>query len=677
VKSSVAFDDKETAREVFDAVAQDPDVAALTLVHADGRELHRWGAATFVPPPGANPGGSPFRRGERIIVLTPVTSLEGPRGTLALELSTAGLALERARLLRGAAIGGSAALLLGAVLAWLLARSFARRLAIIADVARGVSAGDLKQAPIADDAGDEIGTLARAFNTMLQEIDRLVAHIRDQAQAENERLEAKNADMRRVLDNVEQGLVSVELDGRIGSEHSAALTRWLGPPPPSRSLWDWLERVDPGQAAWGRVAWEQIAADALPLEVTIEQLPNHLETEGARHVIEYRPIFGRDQTLDRMLVVISDVTARVERERAELEQRELATLAKNIVEDRFGSQDFMAEMEERILRIASDTPRDDAALMRDIHTVKGGAAIFGLESVARLCHRLEGACSDGTLSLGARQELSRRWEEIAASAGTLLGQDNVTSIELPCDDYERLLASIEAGASIGVVKRQLMSWKLEPTVTRLRRLATAASQLAHATGKGSLEVVVDDQHVRLRPGSLRTFWSAFSHLVRNAIDHGLEAPDERRCSGKSERPRLVLRSRIDERRLYVEIEDDGRGIDWEGVRARARAMGLRAESHDDLVDALCADGLSTRSEVTATSGRGFGLAAVREVCRGSDGRLAVESTTGRGTCVSVSWPLGAVAIAARPSTGRARLTGTGHESRASTEGPCTGPASSP
>ena len=129
------------------------------------------------------------------------------------------------------------------------------------------------------------------------------------------------------------------------------------------------------------------------------------------------------------------------------------------------------------------------------------------------------------------------------------------------------------------------------------------------------------------------------HVVRNAVDHGLESPEARVASGKSSSPSLVLSARADEDCIVIEISDDGRGIDWARVRAKAAASKRPTASTDDLVDLLLDAGFSTRDDVTTTSGRGVGMAAVAEEVRRLGGKIQVESSVGVGTCWRFSLPM--------------------------------------
>src|SRR5690606_37989285 len=148
------------------------------------------------------------------------------------------------------------------------------------------------------------------------------------------------------------------------------------------------------------------------------------------------------------------------------------------------------------------------------------------------------------------------------------------------------------------------------------------------------------------------------HLLRNAVDHGLEPPAERRKRGKPERGRLVLEASRERSSVVVRVQDDGRGIDRARVAARAREAGLLP---DDAADELGDDGLlrlmsrpgfTTAERVTEISGRGVGLDVVVNAIRRLGGALEMKSEDGRGTTFTLRLPLTlAVAQALRVQIG--------------------------
>jgi two-component system, chemotaxis family, sensor kinase CheA len=154
-------------------------------------------------------------------------------------------------------------------------------------------------------------------------------------------------------------------------------------------------------------------------------------------------------------------------------------------------------------------------------------------------------------------------------------------------------------------------------------------------------VSTEDNRVRLPPDQFHEFWSNMVHAIRNAVDHGIETTEERLAAGKSPQGHLRLTTRVDDRGLFtVEIDDDGRGIDFEQIGAVARQRGLPANTTAELIEAMLVDGISSRAEVTEISGRGIGTSALKRACENLGGSLRVESRAGRGTRFVFEFPPG-------------------------------------
>ena len=173
---------------------------------------------------------------------------------------------------------------------------------------------------------------------------------------------------------------------------------------------------------------------------------------------------------------------------------------------------------------------------------------------------------------------------------------------------------------------------------RLERLADQARLLAARLEKGALDVTCEAHDVRLSRVGWAPLWSALTHVVQNAVDHGMQSPEERLVAGKSPRSSLLLSATDDGEAVQLIFADDGRGIDWDSLRRRALSRGLQADTHAHLVDALFASGISTRDAATTVAGRGVGLSAVRAVVRRMGGSVVVTSEAGLGTRIELRIP---------------------------------------
>ena len=471
--------------------------------------------------------------------------------------------------------------------------------------------------------------VARSFFDNVIGLEKIVA-------VRTAELDQRTRDMALVLDNVGQGFVTMPADGVMSAGRSAILRSWFGEPPASGKFVDYVAAVDPRFAVRFSIGWREVFSGDTPVELAFEQMPNHIAV-GQRHLqLDYRAI-GDGHVPEAVLVVVSDITGDLERERAEAERRELAAMFERVSIDRAGFVKFCREADELIRRLAvDDGARSD--FQRQLHTLKANAAIFSIDSVASLCHALETQLLEhpGPLPAEGRRQLVETWRSVASRLESLLGVRDLRRLDITDDDVQRVLAQLRQNKPTADVLHTVSWWRLEPVSRRFERAADEANRLARRTGK-AVKVEIQDKGIRLDPQRWAPFWSAFVHAVHNAIDHGVEDPGERRRAGKPETASVQLRAMVDDGSLAIEVRDDGRGIDWDRVRSRGQSLGLRTETHDELVEALFAEGGSTSTADPAA--RGAGMPALRAAARLEGGSVSIASRPQRGTCIRFEFPL--------------------------------------
>ncbi|MCA9640971.1 MAG: Hpt domain-containing protein [Polyangiaceae bacterium] len=472
-------------------------------------------------------------------------------------------------------------------------------------------------------------SIARSFFDNVIGLEKIV-------QARTTELDKRNAAMRLVLDNVDQGFLTVCRDGTLSPEYSSIVKRWLGTPPAGGKLSDFLASCDPDFALRFELGWDEVVDGIMPLELTLEQLPRRLDLAGRNLHFDYSAICDDQGEFARSLVVITDITAQLERERLEVERRETMHIFDRIVRDKSGFLEFFNEADGLVESISEKRPDDLSVLKRQIHTLKGNAMLFGIHTIGDLCHELENRMDEGEELPPVEQfaQLSARWDQVKDSMDALLGERSDGRIEVDDQEFEEVLRSLVRGAPRTTVARKIAAWKLEPTQKRLCRVAEQARGIARRLGKGEIKVDIDHSDLRLDAEKWAGFWSSFVHVVRNAVDHGLEAAAE----DGSKVPTISLTTRVNDEEFAIEIADNGRGIDWRAVAAKAQATGLPSATQDDLVEALFRDGISTRSEASLFSGRGVGMGAMRNECLSRGGRIEVHAEPGKGTSVRFSFP---------------------------------------
>lgn len=360
---------------------------------------------------------------------------------------------------------------------------------------------------------------------------------------------------------------------------------------------------------------------------------------------------------------------------------------------------FQAEADEHLRAteealVSLEAHPDDEELLhgvfRAMHTLKGSAACIGLEAISELAHvqeellerlrdrRIPVTRGVVTLLLAAVDAL-RQQVSSEASAGrsepAVLGpvsgalqhatlRVDIQKLDALVDlageisiargrlrqllerggrrSHEALEVHREADRLFHDLQEQVMRARMVPVGPLFRQYVRVVRDLTAARGKRA-ELHLEGEGVEIDARVCEQLKGPLTHMVRNAVDHGIEAPGERAARDKPPVGRIVLRAQHDAGGILVQVEDDGAGIDRERVLARGRALGL-VQDGERLTDAevlrlLFEPGFSTSVQVTELSGRGVGLDVVRRDIEALRGSVAISGPTGRGTTMTLRLPL--------------------------------------
>jgi len=492
---------------------------------------------------------------------------------------------------------------------------------------------------------DELGRLTVAFNEMLDGLQARDLELEDHRKnleglvsARTAELAKRNAAMRIVLDNVDQGLATIMADGSIDAERSAVFDSWFQVK--DASFAGVLASNDNNARDMLLLGWDGVTEGFMPRDVALQQMPKHLLREGRHYQLTYK-LMGNDETLDGALLMVTDITGQIEQRRKEAEQRELIAVFESVMSDKSGFIEFFNETEKMVEEVVADTQGEVGVVKRLIHTIKGNTAIYGVQSVANVCHEVESVCieEDRRPNQAERDRMAAEWSNFSTRVRLFANEAEEDVVEVQYNELERLLTSARKRAPHDDLVRQLEALRDEPTQVRLVRIGEQAKRLCKRLGKPTVRVQIESGDIRLPADRWGEFWSSFIHVVRNALDHGIESGEERVHAGKAESGGLVLRTLRKGDSYVVEMTDDGRGIDWNRVADKAKAAGLPYGTREALVEALFTDGVSTRDAADELSGRGVGMSAVREACRKLGGEITVVSTQGKGTTIRCSVPV--------------------------------------
>ena len=194
------------------------------------------------------------------------------------------------------------------------------------------------------------------------------------------------------------------------------------------------------------------------------------------------------------------------------------------------------------------------------------------------------------------------------------------------------------------LQRSVMKIRMVPVDQLFRRFPRMVRDVAKQCGK-AVELIISGQDTDLDKSLLDAIAEPLTHLVRNAVSHGIEPPEERARLGKAPHGSLRLTSYHHGNQVIVEVSDDGRGIDPQKVSAKAVQQGLVSAdeasrlSDDESLEFVFRPGFSTAEEVTEISGRGVGLDVVQSVIHRLKGTVEIATHLGKGTTFQLKLPL--------------------------------------
>lgn len=253
---------------------------------------------------------------------------------------------------------------------------------------------------------------------------------------------------------------------------------------------------------------------------------------------------------------------------------------------------------------------------------------------------------DAPVQKGPRQIRidSRRLDTLMDVMGELvLARDRIAQVAERIGD-EQLNESINhATQIIGNLQNEIMTSRMVPVWQVFDRFPRLVRDTARSLGK-EVEFTINGKEIELDRSMLDEMGEPVLHLLRNALDHGVEMPAEREKAGKSRAAKLTLTAERDRATVLIRVTDDGRGIDQSRVLPRAKKLGLvdrstRQLSEDEIIRIISLPGFSTAEKVTDISGRGVGFDIVATKVRSLGGSLEVHTEPGRGTSVSMRLPL--------------------------------------
>ena len=550
---------------------------------------------------------------------------------------------------------GLASLGMGCALAvlvvWAVRRSILRSVGAISAAAAALKEGDLT-ARVALTTHDEIAAVGRAFNNMAESLDAMIQTIRE-----------KTAAVQAMLVNIPQGILTVVAGGTIHPEYSAHLEKIFEEEniagtevmklifTKSNIGVDMLSQVDAAISAC-------IGEDSMNYEfnshLLVTEFDKHFD-DGRMKCLEvtWSPICNESDVVEKLMLCVRDVTQlKLLAAESAQQKRELDIIGQILAvnQEKFhefvdSAQDFISENEQLIDRVGPGVTQTVdkeivTQLFRNMHTVKGNARTYGFMHLTNLVHEAEQMYDDlrsitdvswdQQLLLGQLKAVRDGINEYAKINEIKLGRkgpgrrgsvEKFLMVEKAhVDGALGALRTVDCkdaasmATVIRVVRKNLELIGTDSLANILASVCDSLPSLAKELKKVPPDLKINDHGIAIANQVADLLRNVFMHLLRNSIDHGIQAPATRIALGLPAAGQLRIDLSLDDEALQLTLSDDGAGLGIKAIQQKAMAVGLIAEDttlrHEEIAQLIFAPGFSTAVAVTEVSGRGVGMDAV-------------------------------------------------------------------
>ncbi|MCP1572347.1 ATP-binding protein [Herbaspirillum rubrisubalbicans] len=516
---------------------------------------------------------------------------------------------------------------------------------------------------------DEVGHSIVAFNGMVEKIEQASAQVRQ-----------KTADMQAMLQNIPQGILTIVEGNKVHPEYSAFLETVFDTTDIAGR--DVMELVF-ANTNLGADILSQIEAiggacigeDVMNFEFNEHLMVGEIEktmADGSVKILDlsWSPITDEADMVIRLMLCVRDVTelrqlaAEANEQKRELEMigEILAVAPAKFAEFISSARRFLDENEQIVHQNPQATAFAIAKLFRNMHTIKGNGRTYGLLHLANVVHHTEQHYDDlrhpASGAVWNQEELLLQLAQVrevidryARINDVTLGRGNHAGGDQVAASYERHVLTIDRKHIQDSLLRlenvntanlhELVAVRNDVRRT-LRLLGTVAIEdvlapvieslpaLASDLGKSAPLVLIDDNGYVVHSFASPMLQNVFMHLIRNAMDHGLESTEERLAKGKPEAGTIRLEMGVMDDMFQMALSDDGRGLALHKVRQIGIEKSLisidQALTDAEIARLILQPGFSTRSEVTEVSGRGVGMDAVLDFVTREHGQIEIRFT---------------------------------------------------
>jgi len=417
-----------------------------------------------------------------------------------------------------------------------------------------------------------------------------------------------------------------------------------------------------------RDSFDLIFKDSEFLESIEELLPDEIKNQNRILKIQYKMIERDEKTENKIMLILTDVTQEKMLAEQISEEEDLNRLIVNASKNKEAFIGFIKETQELFEWIDKELSLNPKSvelkkLFRCFHTIKGNSGIYHMVKIVDETHELEDALGkilkeNREITTDILKQLKQKtfhikdlWDQYLEQIKSFISEEEMENREvtfrITLDQFTHFQSCLEGkifpefknevNGALKVLQRE----SIKPIHQRYLGLI---SDLAKRLNK-SIEFIFEGENMKVPMKKLEGFFSVLVHLVRNAVDHGIEPPQHRLASGKSETGQIIFSASIQSDIFYLNIKDDGQGIDPEKVKEISLKKKIvetsffEKASREKVIRLIFSPGFSSKEEVSDISGRGVGMDAVLAEVENLGGKISVRSTPGKGCDFEIRIPI--------------------------------------
>jgi GAF domain-containing protein/HPt (histidine-containing phosphotransfer) domain-containing protein len=472
-----------------------------------------------------------------------------------------------------------------------------------------------------------------------------------------QKIEERTRDIRSILANIQQGIFTIKGPQlTVDDDYSIVLEtiferRNLARIPMEQLLF-LQSNLDADQKSLVKnVLLSSLDEDLLAFELNATHLPFEMIIHAGGSIkqieVDWHPILGADNRVAQILVAVRDVTTlRALQAETNRKQLELERIGELLSQPAPGLVRFFAEAFQLLDECLQTLQQRDIepalrSLRRSLHTLKGLARSNGLKNLAAAVHHAEdelvqqtGLTSllDLTAPIQSLRKVLDAYQEQFEKLVPALKQDGLDAedhLALMQDltKLDQLNLGADLQARIHFWQSKLAGSSASSLDQWLRGFQMKLTEISETLQKRVPNLLVVAPPLQISESGARTLERILTHLFHNALDHGLETTKQRLKSGKSEQGTLSIHVKVHDESFMLRFEDDGRGLDLDGILARGLRMGLCSpdeKNPDRIARFILHPGFSTSKRVTEISGRGVGMNAVEAAIHAAGGSITIE-----------------------------------------------------